>query len=151
MASRLERISKQRQEKLERIRRQGIEPYPRQHRRIHTTQEAITLLEKKEAGSAREDIVNIAGRVMAKRDMGKASFVDIHDSSGKRDRPGASSPIQGWNSARSRDALSLRETSRKVQGVSPSPGFSAGSNTPAIVRRSGDSVHHQSLERQRQR
>ena len=30
-----------------------------------------------------EDVVSIAGRIMSKRDMGKASFLDLHDSKGK--------------------------------------------------------------------
>ncbi len=50
MTSRLDRIIQQRLEKLERIRSQGINPYPRSYHRSHTTEQAITLLKQKEEG-----------------------------------------------------------------------------------------------------
>ena len=83
MTSRLERIAQQRQEKLERIRARGTNPYPTRYHRSHTTQQAIALLERKEAGLTQREKVNVAGRIMANRSMGKSSFMDIRDSSGK--------------------------------------------------------------------
>ena len=84
MASKLDRIAKQRQQKLDRIRARGINPYPYGYHRSHTTQQAIALLEQQEGPSKiPPPVVNIAGRIMANRPMGKASFLDIHDSSGK--------------------------------------------------------------------
>jgi len=83
MTSRLDRITQQRREKLDRIRSHGINPYPSSYHRSHTTQQAIELLNKKEAGLTTDEEVNVAGRVMAKRLMGKSSFVDIRDGSGK--------------------------------------------------------------------
>ncbi len=83
MATRLNRITQQRREKLERLRGQGINPYPHRYQCSHTTQKAIALLEQHEAGQAEEKQVSIAGRIMAIRRMGKSAFADIRDGSGK--------------------------------------------------------------------
>ena len=84
MTSRLKRIAEQRRKKINRIRTMGIEPYPHRYQRTHTTQEATDLLVQMEGeDQAETPSVSIAGRVMANRTMGKTSFIDIHDSSGK--------------------------------------------------------------------
>ncbi len=83
MTSRLERIAQQRRNKLDRIRARGINPYPHCYHRSHTTQEAVALLKRNEEGLTEEKEVSVAGRVMAIRRMGKSSFVDIRDGSGK--------------------------------------------------------------------
>jgi len=81
--TRLGRITQQRLEKLERIRALGFNPYPHRYHRSHTTEQATTLLKQIETGLAEEREVSIAGRVMANRRMGKISFLDLRDSSGK--------------------------------------------------------------------
>ncbi|GAH35464.1 unnamed protein product, partial [marine sediment metagenome] len=85
MTSRLDRIAQQRLEKLERLRARGINPYPHRYHRSHTTQQAIALLKQQEEGGGKGEtpVVNIAGRIMARRRMGKISFLDIRDGSGK--------------------------------------------------------------------
>jgi len=85
MTSRLERITQQRLEKLERLRALGLNPYPHRYHRSHTTKEAIELLEQPEKGSniTSNVVVNVAGRVTAQRLMGKISFLDLRDGSGK--------------------------------------------------------------------
>jgi lysyl-tRNA synthetase class 2 len=83
MTSRLDRITQERREKLGRIRARGINPYPYRYHRTHTTQEAIALLKQHEQGLTEEKEVNIAGRITARRLMGKSAFVDICDGSGK--------------------------------------------------------------------
>jgi len=84
MASRLDRITKQRLQKLDRIRARGINPYPYNYHRSHTTQQAVALLKQQEDSSQAETPgANVAGRIMANRPMGKISFLDIRDSSGK--------------------------------------------------------------------
>ena len=83
MPSRLDRITQQRLEKLKRIRAQGINPYPHRYHRSHTTEQAIALLKQREEGLTKEERVSVAGRIMAKRPMGKSSFFDIRDGSGK--------------------------------------------------------------------
>ena len=83
MTSRLDNIAKQRREKLERIRARGINPYPHRYRRSHTSQEAIALLKEQEEGRNDATEISIAGRITARRKMGKSAFVDIRDGSGK--------------------------------------------------------------------
>ncbi len=81
--SRLESIVQQRLEKLDRIRGRGTDPYPHRYHRSHTAQQAVALLKQQEEGSTGEKEVSVAGRIMAKRKMGKSVFVDIRDGSGK--------------------------------------------------------------------
>jgi len=83
MTPRLDRITQQRRDKLDRIRARGIEPYPNRYHRSHTTEEAIALLKRNEDGLTEEKEVSVAGRIMAMRRMGKSAFVDIRDGSGK--------------------------------------------------------------------
>ncbi len=83
MASGFDRITQQRKEKLDRLRAGGTDPYPRRYHRRHTAETAIALLKKKETGLTEKDTVNVAGRIMANRDMGKFSFLDLRDGSGK--------------------------------------------------------------------
>jgi len=84
MTTRLDRITQQRRQKLDRIRGRGINPYPYGYHRSHTTQQAIALLKQQEdSGKTEASPVNIAGRIMANRPMGKTSFLDIRDGSGK--------------------------------------------------------------------
>jgi len=83
MTSRLEQIIKQRQEKLERIRARGINPYPYGYRRTHTAQQALELLVQQEEGQIETPVVNLAGRVMAHRPFGKIAFLDLRDGSGR--------------------------------------------------------------------
>lgn len=80
MTSRLERITEQRLDSLSRIRARGIDPYPHSYHPSHTIREAITLFEQQ--GESSQDI-SLAGRIMSKRSIGKMSFLDIRDSSGK--------------------------------------------------------------------
>jgi len=83
MTSRLDRISQQRQEKLDKLRALGVNPYPNRFHRTHTAQQAVELLKQKEEGKTQEEKVIVAGRIMAIRRMGKASFADLRDGSGK--------------------------------------------------------------------
>jgi len=83
MTTRLERITQQRRQKLERLRALGINPYPPRYHRSHTAQEAAALLKKKEEGLTTPPGVSVAGRVTAIRRMGKSTFADIRDGSGK--------------------------------------------------------------------
>ncbi len=69
-----------RRQKLERLREKGIDPYPRRFDRTHTANQAVKKLGDAAADS---DPVVVAGRVTALRPMGKASFVDLRDGSGR--------------------------------------------------------------------
>ncbi len=83
MPTRLETITHFRLEKLQRIRDLGIDPYPHSYKRTHTCQQAVELFQQQEKDSANLAEVSLAGRIMSMRKMGKASFVDIRDGSGK--------------------------------------------------------------------
>jgi lysyl-tRNA synthetase class 2 len=84
MASRLDDLTQQRLDKLERIKNRGIDPYPRSYERTHTAEEAKALLKNNEdAEKTDPDTISIAGRIMAIRKMGKSSFLDLQDGSGK--------------------------------------------------------------------
>jgi lysyl-tRNA synthetase class 2 len=83
--ARLKHIAQQRQEKLEKIRGLGINPYPHSYHRSHTTQEAVTLYGQIESSpqTIKDTELSLAGRIAAIRFMGKIAFFDIRDSSGK--------------------------------------------------------------------
>ncbi|MDO8491322.1 MAG: lysine--tRNA ligase [Dehalococcoidia bacterium] len=84
MTTRKEYIQEQRLAKLDRIRSRKVDPYPSRYQRTHQISEAIALFEQQEkAGIAEAPPVTVAGRIIASRDMGKASFMDIRDGSGK--------------------------------------------------------------------
>ena len=72
---------KVRLEKVKKLRDMGIDPYPARFKRTHTSQQAISAFE--ESVETSEEIkVSLAGRVMARRGMGKATFLDIADGDG---------------------------------------------------------------------
>ncbi len=83
MADRKEAITGQRLEKLNNIRSRNIDPYPPRFPRTHTVQEAIALFQQQEGTGAESSKVSLAGRITAQRSMGKATFMDLRDGSGK--------------------------------------------------------------------
>jgi lysyl-tRNA synthetase class 2 len=87
MPSRLDDIYEQRKQKLAELRARGINPYPERFEQTYTAQQAIAQLEAQESGSRppgkEKGPVAVAGRIMAIRKMGKASFIDLRDSTGK--------------------------------------------------------------------
>ncbi|MDY7077011.1 MAG: lysine--tRNA ligase [Chloroflexota bacterium] len=78
----LTELERQRVEKLERLRAQNIEPYPRRVRHTHTIAEALVALEAAEAAGAEGPSVAITGRLRSMRVMGKVTFAHIEDGSG---------------------------------------------------------------------
>jgi len=76
----LERIIENRREKLVNIREKGINPYPYRFERTH---QVAQVLENFDDLTEKETVVRMAGRMMLQRRMGKASFGDIHDVSGR--------------------------------------------------------------------
>lgn len=76
-------------EKLERLREQGIEPYPNRAERTHTNLEAITAFEQAEARAANAGEqpapvkATLVGRLRSMRPMGKITFAHIEDGSGR--------------------------------------------------------------------
>ncbi len=68
-------LQKQRQEKLEKMKSLGLNPYPQPNLESkNTVAEAREMMDKK---------VTVAGRIMSKRGQGKIMFADLHDRTGK--------------------------------------------------------------------
>jgi lysyl-tRNA synthetase class 2 len=74
-----------RMEKLQRLREAGHDPFAfERYDRTHTTAEAVQLFQQTEGAEGVEpQEVRTPGRVFQKREMGKATFLDIRDESGR--------------------------------------------------------------------
>jgi len=83
MSIRLENITQQRLEKLERMRARGVLPYPARYHRSHTIEEVGNGIEPQREVDPSAPLLSLAGRITARRDMGKAAFIDIWDGSGR--------------------------------------------------------------------
>lgn len=81
MSRRLTDQEIRRREELEELRKRGIEPYPYEFARTHTIAQILEQYTDESAEQWRN--IAIAGRMMAIRRMGKATFCHIQDESGK--------------------------------------------------------------------
>jgi len=70
-----------RRNSLEEIRKLGIDPYPAEGYEINTSSKEI--LENYDPDKENFQDVSLAGRIMSRRIMGNASFIEIQDSAGK--------------------------------------------------------------------
>jgi len=75
----LKEIMDQRREKIKTFIAEGIDPYPHNFNRTHLTADALDHYEDKDE----QDTISLAGRLMSRRVMGKASFANIMDGSGR--------------------------------------------------------------------
>ncbi len=86
MAKVYTQLERNRLDKIERLKAQGIDPYPHRVERTHANQQAILEFEAGEAeGTLESDPVwvTVVGRLRALRQMGKISFAHIEDGSGR--------------------------------------------------------------------
>jgi lysyl-tRNA synthetase class 2 len=84
MTAKITNLEKNRLEKLERLRQDGLEPYPSRAERTHTSREAIAALESAETEGVSKPVPAIlAGRLRSMRPMGKITFAHIEDGDGK--------------------------------------------------------------------
>jgi lysyl-tRNA synthetase class 2 len=84
MSPTIDEITQQKLDKLAALRASGIEPFPYGYHRTHTASEAVSTVEENRENLATQEFrVNVAGRIMAKRGMGKTAFMDLRDGSGK--------------------------------------------------------------------
>ena len=74
----LNELMRVRREKLSEMREKGIEPYGGRFERTHAARDILDRFEELE-----NKPVVIAGRIMSRRGMGKASFAHIQDASGR--------------------------------------------------------------------
>jgi lysyl-tRNA synthetase class 2 len=74
-----------RRRKLEELRQRGVNPYPNDFRPADTAAAVVARFGalSREDLAARTDTVSVAGRVVAMRDFGKASFLHLLDRSGR--------------------------------------------------------------------
>jgi lysyl-tRNA synthetase class 2 len=72
-----------RRAKLDAARAGGQEPYRDRYDRTHVIAEVTERWSDLEPGSDTEDVVAVAGRIVAKRDQGKALFIVVRDGSGE--------------------------------------------------------------------
>ncbi len=74
-----------RREKLKTLRERGIDPFGQKYVRTHSAKEIVSLYGElsKEELQEKEVRVSIAGRLMAKRKQGKASFAHLQDMTGR--------------------------------------------------------------------
>ncbi len=79
-----ESLRAQRIQRADDLRAAGLDPYPPRIERTHTNAEVSSLLEGVAAGAEPDlDPVAIVGRVVAQRGMGRASFLDVLDGTGR--------------------------------------------------------------------
>jgi lysyl-tRNA synthetase class 2 len=84
MTSKYTNLEEIRLEKLERLRTQGIEPYPTRVERTHTTLAALSAFEAAEATGQAEPVkATLVGRLRSMRPMGKITFAHIEDGEGR--------------------------------------------------------------------
>jgi lysyl-tRNA synthetase class 2 len=81
-------LEKIRLEKIEELRKEGVEPYPTRAERTHTSAQAIAAFETAEKGALAgqppaEIKITLAGRIRAARAMGKLTFAHIEDGAGR--------------------------------------------------------------------
>jgi lysyl-tRNA synthetase class 2 len=77
-------LEKIRIEKIERMRAQGVDPYPTRANLTHTTRQALDAFQAAEAGGNPDPITaTLTGRLRAMRPMGKLIFAHIEDGSGR--------------------------------------------------------------------
>jgi lysyl-tRNA synthetase class 2 len=84
-----DRVRRDRVEKLEKLRARGVEPYGYSFDPTHSAADALARFAAWEAGKGEgeaegpEEVVRLAGRVVSRRTMGKASFAHLADRTGR--------------------------------------------------------------------
>ena len=76
-------LIQQRREKLDEIRKFGVEPYPHKYEPTHTTSAIHRDFADIQETPDETQKIRIAGRIMTKRDHGKSSFAHLQDSEGR--------------------------------------------------------------------
>jgi len=74
-----------RREKLTALREKGVDPFGNSYKQINHSKELFNKYDKydKEQLETMNETVQIAGRIMTKREMGKAGFMHIQDKEGQ--------------------------------------------------------------------
>ncbi|HEX2015685.1 MAG TPA: lysine--tRNA ligase [Solirubrobacteraceae bacterium] len=72
-----------RREKLQRLRAQGVDPFPHSYAGVSSIEAVRSAHQGLEAGQETQTTVRVAGRLVARRGQGKAAFLDCLDRSGR--------------------------------------------------------------------
>ncbi|HSQ27554.1 MAG TPA: lysine--tRNA ligase, partial [Anaerolineales bacterium] len=84
MAAKFSNLEQTRLEKLDRLRSEGIEPFPGRANRTHTSIQAIEAFEAEEKSDSPAPVnATLVGRLRSMRAMGKITFAHIEDGYGK--------------------------------------------------------------------
>ncbi len=83
MTEELNELLKVRREKLDELRKKGIDPFPYTYNKTHDAAGVFKQFDNIKEGEQSKEEVSIAGRLMTKRGHGKASFAHIQDQSGR--------------------------------------------------------------------
>ena len=76
-------LRQEKRRKLDELKTLGIDPFPHNYERTHLSDVVHNQFDQMDAGDKQESaVVSMAGRLMTRRDMGKASFFNIQDSKG---------------------------------------------------------------------
>jgi lysyl-tRNA synthetase, class II len=78
-----EQLVEERRAKADRLREQGIDPYPHSYPGVTAIADVHAKHDDLEAGEETEQQYRVAGRLTARRGMGKAAFLDLNDRSGR--------------------------------------------------------------------
>ena len=81
--SEIDKLISQRKQKLEELRKLGVDPYPYNFLATHAISQIREKYGALKAEEKTEETVSLAGRIMSLRRMGKASFAHIKDETGK--------------------------------------------------------------------
>lgn len=84
MATKYSNLEETRLEKIERLRAQGMEPYPNRVERTHTSQQVKDAFKAAETSGHDEPLAaTLVGRIRSMRPMGKITFAHIEDGEGR--------------------------------------------------------------------
>jgi len=81
--SEIDNLISQRKQKLEELRKLGVDPYPYRFSTTHAISQIREKYGRLKAEEKTAETVSLAGRIMSLRKMGKASFAHIKDETGK--------------------------------------------------------------------
>jgi lysyl-tRNA synthetase, class II len=82
-AEALPQVLAARRAKLERLREEGVDPFPHAYEGVVPIAQVRTAHAELEAGAETDAQCRVAGRIAARRGQGKAAFVDLVDRSGR--------------------------------------------------------------------
>lgn len=78
------RLVQEKKRKLEKLKKEGIDPYPNRFEKTHSSHDILEKYDKSlEKEQKTKDKIKVAGRIMSIRRMGKASFCHIQDFKGR--------------------------------------------------------------------